>query len=89
MKTQGGKSSRQMFSAGNAVVCSSFTDNGYFELVLESREIFSITADINISGIIRDILFHLETVCGMYSLDSTEYTQHTFTLKKIEKMTIL
>ena len=28
----------------------------YFKLVLESLEIFSITADINIYGIIRDLL---------------------------------
>ena len=31
--------------------------HGYLKLVLESLEVFSVTADINIYGIIRDLLF--------------------------------
>ena len=36
--------------------------HGYFVLVLESLY-FSITVDVNISGIIRDLLFYLQCVC--------------------------
>ena len=53
----------------------------HFELVLEFLEFFPITADINIFRIIRDLLFYLENVCCVYSLESphsNKYIQHTF-----------
>ena len=40
-----------------------------FELVFEPLNI-SITAGINVFGIIRDHLFYLETLCCVYSLES-------------------
>ena len=44
--------------------------HGCFELVVESLDFFSITADIEIFGIIRELLFYFENVCCVYSLES-------------------
>ena len=70
--------------------------HGYFELNIESLGKISIAADTIIFGIILgNFLFILKMVCFVYSLesprwgDSNENTQHTFVLKKIEKISLL
>ena len=69
--------------------------HGYFELVLEYLT-KSHSADIIVFGIISgDFLFILIMVCCVISLespwlgDSNQKTQHTFMLKKIERISQL
>ena len=55
-----------------------------------------IDADVIVFGIISgDFCIYIDKTCCIYSLespqggDSNEYTQYTFTLKKIEKISLL
>ena len=60
--------------------------NGYFELVLES---IGIAADIIIFGIFRVIFFVILVMYVMCTKKNRLDTQHTFMLKKIEKLSLI